>query len=146
MNQVLEDLKKLKNIYFDTEEVSLGEKLKVELRVISSEEETDAHTFALQYDQGLAYIYSVKRETVCRAIFKINGEELPEYIEENGKTIQRHVWIRDNIVSGWNQIMIDKIWLGYSNLLNRLDYNIGGDILSDIEDIKEKTKDKDEQK
>jgi len=134
MNQILEELKKLKDIYYDTEEVELGDTLKVELKAISSEEETEAHTFALQYDQGLAYIYSVKRETVARAIIKLNDNDIPEFIEENGKTIQRNVWLRDNVLSGWNQMVIDKIWVGYSNILNRLEFNIGGDIATEIEE------------
>lgn len=132
MDQLLEELKKFKDIYFDTEEVDLGDKLKVLLKGISSEEETEAHTFALQYEQGLAYIYSVKRETVCRAIVKLGDKDIPEYITEKGTEIQRHVWLRDNVLSGWNQMVIDKIWVGYSNLLTRLEFNIGGDTVTDV--------------
>jgi len=138
MDKILEDLKKLKTIFHDTETVKLGDSLEVELAPISSEEETEAHAFALQHEQGLAYIYSVKRETVARSIIKINGKELPEYIEEdNGETLQRYAWLKKNIISGWNQMLIDKIWLGYSNLLNRLEVKINGETLVEKENSKE---------
>jgi len=134
MDKLLEELKKFKDVYYDTEEVELGDKLKVLLKVISSEEETEAHTFALQYEQGLSYIYSVKRETVARSIIKLGDNDIPEFIKVGEETIQRHVWLRDNIFTGWNQMVIDKIWVGYSNLLNRLELNIGGDIVTEIEE------------
>lgn len=124
MDKALRDLMKLKDIYSEHKEVTVGKDLKVTLKILSSLEETETHSYAMNYDEGLAYVYSVKRETICRSIIAINGTKIPEAVEtdetdDSGSklTIARNIWIRDKIVSGWSQQLIDTVWLGYSELI-----------------------------
>lgn len=129
MNLALEKLKSLKNIYQDFEEVSAGEDLRVKLKLLSSEEETEVHGFCVEkYEQGIAYLYAVKRETLCRSIITMNEVEIPEFVEEKSEKVMRPIWLRENIVSGWNQILIDEIWRGYSRLMEKVENKINGSI------------------
>jgi len=141
MNKVLEDLKKLKTVYYDTEECKLGEDLRVTLRLLTSEEETEIHSYSTKYEQGIAYLYSVKRETLGRAIIKLNGTDVPEFIqeEEGGEQVQKHVWLRENVIKGWSQVLIDELWQKYAALLLRVEEKINSSIK---EEDKEKTKKK----
>ena len=126
LNKILEDLKKLKNVYYETTEVTLGKELKITVQLLTSEEETDVHAKAMSYDQGLAYLYAVKRETLSRSIVAINGNKIPETIDdlnEKGEPekLERYAWIRKNIIGGWNQVLIDYAWEGYAKLLTNLE-------------------------
>lgn len=130
MNKALENLKKLKDVYADYETVKVGDKLTAKLKNLSSEEETEVSAYSFSYSEaGLAFFYTVKRETLCRAIVALNDEEIPEFVEEdNGEKIQKHVWIRNNIIKGWSQLIIDEMWKGYDILQNRLEKKIVGDV------------------
>ena len=144
MNKVLEDLKKLKNVYYDTEKVNLGKELEVVLQPLTSEEEAEVHVYSTRYDQGLAYLYSVKKETLCKSIVSLNGNKIPEFIEDKNaegavEKVERCVWIRSNIVKGWNQIMIDQLWQGYANLIVRLESKLG---ITSTEEVQEKETEK----
>lgn len=129
MDKLLNDLKKLKDIYYETEEVTLGKDLKIKLKLLTSEEETEAHAEAMVYEQGLAYLYSIKRETLVRAIISLNDTEIPPIVTEvtgsgataNTENIERYVWLRKNIVKFWNQLIIDTAWNGYNNLMVKLE-------------------------
>ena len=122
MNQALEKLKALKNVYQAFEEVDAGPDLKVKLKLLNSEEETEVHGYSVEkYDQGIAYLYAVKRETLCRSIVAMNDTEIPDYVEEAKEKVERHIWLRENIVGGWNQILIDEIWRGYSRLMEKVE-------------------------
>ena len=138
MNKALENLKKLKDIYYEVQEATFGENLKLKLKLLSSEEETNVHSFAMSYEQGLAYLYSVKRETINYAIISLNNEDIPEFIEEGSEKIQRHVWLRKNITVGWNQMLIDQIWNHYAKLILKVEERILGTIKTEekIEDKK----------
>ena len=129
MNKVLKDLKKLKDVYYETETCELGEDLQAKLRLLTSEEETDIHAYAAKYEQGIAYLYAVKRETLAKAIIELNGNKIPEILEEEelGKT-QKHIWLRENVLKGWSQILIDEMWQKYANLLTRVEEKIGSSI------------------
>ena len=73
------------------------------------------------------YFFSIKRETLCRSIFHLNGHDLDDYIEDDdGENIQRHVWLRRHVVGGWSQFVIDNIWLYYSALQNKVETKIVG--------------------
>jgi hypothetical protein len=132
MDKAIEKLKLLKNIYHDYEEVVVGEELKVKLKLLNSEEETQVHSHAMNnFEQGLAYLYAVKRETLCNAIVSLNDTELPEIIEDvdaagNKENVTRNLWLRENIIKGWNQMLVDEIWHGYTRLMNRLEVKING--------------------
>ena len=127
MNQVLKDLMKLKDVYYETEVCKMGDDLEATLKLLTSEDETEVHSYSTKFEQGLAYLYSVKRETLCRAIIELNGNKIPEVIEEeDGKgSVQRHIWLRDNVLSGWSQILIDEMWQKYAVMLVRLEEKIG---------------------
>jgi len=129
MNKVLKDLKKLKDVYYETETCELGEDLQAKLRLLTSEEETDIHAYAAKYEQGIAYLYAVKRETLAKAIIELKGNKIPEILEEEelGKT-QKHIWLRENVLKGWSQILIDEMWQKYANLLTRVEEKIGSSI------------------
>ena len=132
INKVLEDLKKLKNVYYEAVKVSVGKELTLTLQLLTSEEETDVHAQSLKYDQGLAYLYSVKRETLCRSIIAINNKEIPSIIEDEDEketlNLERHDWIKKNIVSGWSQVIIDHVWENYAKLLENLDKKLRGEV------------------
>ena len=133
MKKVLKDLKKLKDVYYDTEEIEVGKELKVKMRMLTSEEETETHAYSMKYEEGLAYLYSVKRETLCRCIIGLNGEEIPEFIEDTDEKglpekIQKHVWLRKNVVKGWNQMLVDSVWSGYAKLVERVEEKMNLDI------------------
>jgi len=128
MNKILEELKKLKDIYYDVQDVTLGEDLKLKLKILSSEEETAVHSFAMSFEQGLAYLYTVKRETLNHAIISLNNKNIPEFIEDGAEKVQRHVWLRKNVTKGWNQMLIDQIWNHYAKLLERVEQKIIGNI------------------
>jgi hypothetical protein len=139
MDKVLKDLKKLKDVYYETIKCNLGEDLEVSLRLLSSEEETDVHDFSAKYEQGIAYLYSIKRETVARAIVELNGNKIPETLEDDkqGK-VQKHIWLRENIIKGWSQVLIDEIWQQYAKLLINMEAKINAS-------IKEEGKEKDKE-
>ena len=129
MNKILEDLKKLKDVYNETEEFVIGDDLKVKLKLLSSEEETEVHSYAMQYSGGLAYLFSIKRETVTRSIIALNNRDISEYIEElNDKGIvekvQRHSWLRNNVTKGWSQILVDNVWNHYASLMSKAEAKI----------------------
>jgi hypothetical protein len=132
MDKAIAKLKSLKNIYNDFEEVEVGPELKVKLKLLNSEEETEVHSFAMgNFEQGLAYLYAVKRETLCKAIINLNGTDLPDIIEdidENGKkeNVVRSLWLRENIIKGWNQMLVDQIWHGYTSLMGKVEAKING--------------------
>lgn len=132
MDKALAKLKSLKNIYQDFEEVSVGKELKVKLKLLNSEEETEVHSHAVNnFEQGLAYLYAVKRETLCKSIISINDTDLPEIIEDENEQgekdrVVRSLWIRENIVKGWNQMIVDDIWIGYTKLMTKVENKING--------------------
>ena len=88
MNKVLKDLKKLKNVYYETETFKLGDDLQVTLKLLTSEEETDVHSYSSKFDQGIAYLYAVKRETLAKSIIRLNGNDIPDIIEDEDKVLR----------------------------------------------------------
>lgn len=135
MNKVLKDLKKLKDVYYETEKCKLGDDLEATLQLLTSSDETEVHAYSSKFDQGLAYLYSVKRETLGRAIIELNGNKIPSIIEDGDTKTQRHIWLRENVLNGWSQILIDELWGKYAKLLLRLEEKIGASF-SDEEEKK----------
>jgi len=134
MDKVLKDLKKLKNVYYETEKCKLGDELEATLRLLTSEEETEVHSYSTKYEQGIAYLYSVKRETLARSIVELNGNKIPPILDdkEQGK-VQSHVWLRENVIKGWSQVLIDEMWSQYAKLLIRMEAKIGASIQEEDE-------------
>jgi hypothetical protein len=132
MDKALASLKKLKTVYQNTAEVNVGEELLVKIRLLTSEEETEVHAYCVNnFEQGISYLYAVKRETLCRCITFMNGTHIPEMVEdeENGKEkVMRYIWLRENIVSGWTQMVVDEIWRGYANLMANTEMKIKGSV------------------
>lgn len=132
MDKAIAKLKSLKNIYQDFEEVSVGKELKVKLKLLNSEEETEVHSHAVNnFDQGLAYLYAVKRETLCKSIVSLNDTNLPDLVEDENEQgekekVVRSLWLRENIIKGWNQMIVDEIWMGYTRLMNKVESKING--------------------
>jgi hypothetical protein len=143
MDKALSKLKNLKNLYQDLEEVSAGPDLKVKLRLLSSEEETEVHTYSVdKYEQSIGFLYSVKRETLCKSIVFMNEVDIPEFVEDedakgNSEKIQRHIWLRENVVKGWSQLIIDELWKGYSRLMEKVENKINGGIKKEKSDEEE---------
>ena len=135
MNKLLEELKKLKNVYNEVREFEVGKQLKVKIKTLTSEEETAVHTYAMGFEQGLAYLYSVKRETLCKSIVAMNGKDIPEEIVDDSGKIERHIWLRENVISGWSQMLIDQVWNKYAELILTIEHNLVRDIVE--EDKKE---------
>ena len=126
MDKVLKDLKKLKNVYYETETCKLGEELEATLRLLTSEEETEIHSYSAKFEQGIGYLYSIKRETLARAIVELNGNKIPEILEdEDDGKVQKHIWLREHVIKGWSQVLIDEMWQKYANLLVRIEKKIG---------------------
>ena len=147
MNKILEDLKKLKNAFNETVDISVGE-IKLKLALLNAENEVDVHSIASEHEQGLAYLFTIKRETVCRAIISLNGQDLEDFLEEGEEKVQRHIWLRKNIISGWSQYIIDSIWMEYSKLVQKLedDFVIKPEKLEEKEEEKEQTEVKNSEK
>lgn len=137
MDKLLKDLKKLKDVYYETETCKLGSDLEVVIKLLSSEEETDVHDYSAKHEQGIAYLYSVKRETLSRAIIKLNGNEIPETIDDGKEKVQKHIWLRNNVIKGWSQVLIDEIWKKYANLLIRMEEKIGITVKEEAPQTKE---------
>jgi len=132
-NRVLEDLKKLKDIYSETADFEIGKNLSVKLKILSSTDETEVHTYAMQFEKGISYLFAIKKETVTRAIIGLNGKEIPEFVEElneNGivEKIQRHSWLRKNVIHGWSQLLVDAVWNKYAILMAKVEDNISDNI------------------
>ena len=127
MHKMLEELKKLKNVYNEVKEFDIGSELKVKIKILTSEEETEVHSYAMGFEQGLAYLYSVKRESLCKAIIGLNGKDIPEVITEQDK-VQRHIWLRENVVCGWSQALIDQVWAKYADLMATVEEKIGANL------------------
>jgi len=134
MDKVLKDLKKLKDVYYETEKCKFGDDLEATLKLLTSEDETEVHAYSSKFDQGLAYLYSVKRETLGRAIIELNGNKIPDVIEDGDEKTQRHIWLRENVIKGWSQILIDEIWQKYAKLLLRLEEKIGATFATEEEE------------
>ena len=132
MQSILEDLKKLKDIYTETVTFKLGKELKLTLKLLTSEEETEVHSFSAQYEKGLGYLYSVKRETILRSIITLNGNTIPDIIEDGVEKVQKHIWLRENVVKGWSQVLIDEIWNKYAELLTNLESKINLDLKEEV--------------
>jgi len=139
MDKVLKDLKKLKNVYYETETCKFGDDLEATLKLLTSEEETDIHAYSSKFEQGLAYLYSVKRETLGRSIIELNGNKIPEVVVDGDTKTQRHLWLRENVISGWSQILIDVMWQKYAKLLLRMEEKIGISLSSEEEENSEKS-------
>jgi len=131
MDKILEELKKLKDVYSESIDFVVGTELKGKIKILTSQEETEVHTYAMTFEQGLAYLYSVKRETLCKAIVSLNGKEIPDIVDQGNGKVQKHIWLRDNIVCGWSQMLIDQIWNSYAELISIVDGKM-------VQDIKEK--------
>jgi hypothetical protein len=121
MDKALQKLKELKFVYNQTGEYEVGEELTVKLKLLTSEDETSVHGYATQYDQGIAYLYALKRETLARAIVGLNKVDIPEVIDEESEKVQRHVWLRESIIIGWSQLLVDQVWNYYAELLNKVE-------------------------
>lgn len=134
MDKALEKLKALKDVYKKYADVKIGDDLKFKIRVLSSIEETEVHSYASSFEQGLAYLYAVKRDTICRAIEELNGTKLPDFIEDGEEKVERYVWLRDNIVSGWNQLLIDEAWGHYAELVTETEEKITGGLKKEKEE------------
>jgi hypothetical protein len=134
---VLDELKKLKNVYQDVTEVDLGPDLKLKMKIITSEEETEVHASAMKHEKGLSYLYSIKRETLCRAIIHLNGHDLPDFIETEDEKLERYQFLRQNIVKGWSQVMVDEIWGHYNLLSQSVEQRILGSIQEETEETQE---------
>lgn len=137
MSKMLDELKKLKDVYSLVKEFDVGKQLKVKIKTLTSEEETEVHSYAMGFEQGLAYLYSVKRETLCKAIVALNGNDLSEEIVEQSGKVQRHIWLRENIICGWNQMLVDQIWNKYAELIGEVEEKLGKDI---VEESKKESK------
>ena len=132
MEKALAKLKSLRNVYNEIEDVKVGEELSIKLRLLTSEEETSVHSFSVEkFDQGIGFLYAVKRETLCRAIINMNSTDIPDIVEEEKEKIQRHIWIRESIINGWSQIIIDEVWNGYARLMTRIENKISGGLKSE---------------
>lgn len=131
MDKLLEELKKLKNVYNEVKEFEVGKQLKVKIKILTSEEETAVHTYAMGFEQGLAYLYSVKRETLCKSIISMNGRDIPEEIIDPSGKIERHIWLRENVICGWSQMLIDQVWNKYAELILAVEEKLGRDILEE---------------
>jgi hypothetical protein len=121
MDKALQKLKELKFVYNQTGEYDVGDELTVKLKLLTSEDETSVHGYATQYEQGIAYLYALKRETLARAIVGLNRVEIPEVIDDESEKVQRHVWLRESIISGWSQLLVDQVWNYYAELLNKVE-------------------------
>ena len=119
--KVLKELKKLKTIYQVTKDVTVGDDLKLKIRLLTSEEESNTHAYSTNTDKGLAYLFTIKRETLCNAIVGLNGSDLPDFIEDGSEKLQKHVWLRKNIISGWSQMLVDVVWEHYRLLMEELE-------------------------
>lgn len=151
MNPALAKLKKLKDVYIQYLEVPVGPDLKVKLKLLSSQEETEVHEYALSnFEQGIAYLYAIKRATLCWSIVNLNDTDIPEFVEDQkeggeAEKVQRHIWLRENIVSGWNQMLVDKIWKGYSDLMEKVEAKISGGIKKEEEKKEEEKKEEEKE-
>jgi hypothetical protein len=121
MDKALQKLKELKYVYNQTGEYDVGDELSVKLKLLTSEDETSVHGYATQYEQGIAYLYALKRETLARCIVGLNRVDIPEVIDEESEKVQRHVWLRETIISGWSQLLVDQVWNYYAELLNKVE-------------------------
>lgn len=142
MDKALASLKKLKTIYQNTSEVKVGEELLVKIKLLTSEEETEVHSYCVNnFEQGISYLYAVKRETLCRCIINMNNTDIPEMVEDDNskEKVMRYIWLRENIISGWTQMVIDEIWRGYANLMSNTEVKIKGSVQKEdlIEDKNE---------
>lgn len=128
---MLDELKKLKDVYSAVKEFDVGKQLKIKVKTLTSEEETEVHTYAMGYEQGLAYLYSVKRETLCKSIISLNEKDIPaEVLDQSGK-VQRHIWLRENIICGWSQMLVDQVWNRYAELIGEVEEKLGKEIVEE---------------
>lgn len=138
MDKALQKLKELKYIYSQTGEYWVGDELTVKLRLLTSEDETSVHAYATQYEQGIAYLYALKRETLARAIIGLNGVDVPDFVEEDTEKVQRHVWLRESIIIGWSQLLVDQVWNSYAELLNKVEKKLNVSVKKEEKSADEK--------
>ena len=124
MDKALKKLLELKNVYQEKEEFQVGEALKVKVQLLTSEEETEVHTYAVQFEQGISYLYAVKRETLAKCIHGMNGTDIPDLVDTDEGKIQRHIWLRESIISGWSQLLVDQVWNVYAILIEKAEAKI----------------------
>ena len=131
MDKALLKLKKLKDVYQQHQEFEIGDELKIKLKLLTSEDETEVHNYAVKYEQGLSYLYAVKRETLARATVGLNGTDIPSFVDDDSGKMQRHIWIRENIIEGWSQLLVDQVWNHYAILIEKAEEKITGGIISE---------------
>lgn len=115
----LNDLKEISEIGNKTKEVKLKNHV-LTLRPLTAEEEIDVYQISANFEQGLPYFNTLKRETVLRSIICINGEEIPETIELDKEKLKRYLWLKKHTTKTWSQNIFDDIWLKCNELTEEI--------------------------
>ena len=84
------------------------------LRPLEGDEEIDLQQ-ATKEAEGIEFMMRTKKETLATAIYKIDDQVLPDFIElEPGKPkISRQIFNKDFTMKKWNQTTIDSVYSAY---------------------------------
>lgn len=114
IKKLTQKLDQLQTEITNTKEVTVGS-MKFTLRPLDSMEE-QALQDATQPFEGIQYLMVTKRETLARAIYKINDETLPEEIpgaNEGDPTMDRIAFLKKKVIQPWPQTTVDLVYSAY---------------------------------
>jgi len=110
ISKLKQKLEKLHDDTLLTKEVVIGD-LKFLLKPLTTSQEMEIHD-AVSEMKGLNYLLKLKQETLARSVWKIDGEEIPALVEENGTKYTREIFLK-RFIATLAQGTIDTIFSAY---------------------------------
>ena len=110
-NKLREKLFQIKTNTSVTKEVSF-DSIKVSLQPLNSSDEIELAE-SVKDSEGISYLLKVKKETLSRSIFKVDGEELGSSMKDGDIEVDKVLWIKKNLLEILPQTAIDEFFNAY---------------------------------
>jgi len=111
ITKLKEKLSQIKTNTSVTKEVSF-DNIKVTLQPLNSSDEIFLAD-ALKNSEGIAYFLTVKKETLSKSIFQIDGEALGVTMKDGEIEIDKSLWLKKNLLDKLPQTAIDEFFNAY---------------------------------
>jgi hypothetical protein len=87
--------------------------LKLKLRLLTSDEDMEVFD-GLEGLQGASYFMTMKKDVLARAVYMIDGQELPDEVEApDGKKLQRRIYLKQYLFKEMPQMALDQLHAAY---------------------------------
>ena len=112
-SKLVKKLEKLQTSVTLEKEVMVGD-LKFTLRPVTTVEELSLHESANEkQNEGINYLITIKQETLCYSIYKMDGEVIPDIVTVGTENLSKHVFLKSKIIEPMSQAAIDSLFNAY---------------------------------